>query len=108
MTLGGGRETLPPFIDGSPGGTYNAPVSTWINAIVYGQLAPSLLFASESAAREALDALLKRETRAGRIPSAGDIAGIPVWTVRNADGSIHASYWLSGEEHGPAMHDTRA
>ncbi len=35
--------------------------------------------------------------------SQGDIAGITVWTVRNADGSIYGSYWLSDEEHGPAM-----
>jgi hypothetical protein len=82
-------------------------VSTWINAIVYGELAPSLLFASEAAARTALEALLDREKRAGRTPSAGDVAGIPVWTVRNPDGSIHASYWLSDEEHGPAMRATR-
>ena len=78
-------------------------MTTWINAIVHGQLAPSLLYASHAAAREALDALLARETREGRRATAGDIAGIPVWTVRNADGSIHASYWLSDEEHGPAM-----
>ena len=79
-------------------------MSTWINSIVHGHLAPSLLFASQAAAREALDGLLTRETRGGRVVSEGDIAGIPVWTVRNADGSIYASYWLSGEEHGPAMH----
>ena len=90
-----------------PRSNYNAAVTTWINAIVYGQLAPSLLFASEAAAREALDALLARETRAGRRVSAGDVAGIPVWTVRNADSSIHASYWLSDEEHGPAMRASR-
>jgi len=82
---------------------YNAPVTTWINAIVYGELAPSLLFASESAARDALDAMLARDEREGRRPSKGDIAGITVWTVRNADGSIHGSYWLSDEEHGPAL-----
>ena len=82
-------------------------MTTWINAIVYGQLAPSLLFASEAAAREALDALLAREVREGRRSSEGDVAGITVWTVRNADGSIHASYWLSDEEHGPAMRATR-
>ena len=94
---------------GAPGrvGHYNRPVSTWINAIVYGQLAPSLLFASEQAAREALDALLAREEREGRRHSKGDIAGITVWTVRNADGSIHGSYWLSDEEHGPAMRASR-
>ena len=86
---------------------YNPPVSTWINAIVHGQLAPSLLFASEDAAREALDALLAREERQGRRPSKGDVAGITVWTVRNADGSIYGSYWLSDEEHGPAMRATR-
>jgi hypothetical protein len=82
-------------------------VSTWINAIVHGELAPSLLFASDAAAREALDALLAREARAGRKPSKGDVAGITVWTVRNADGSIHSSYWLSDEEHGPAMRARR-
>jgi len=82
-------------------------VNTWINAIVHGQLAPSLLFASEEAARTALDALLAREERAGRRPSKGDVAGITVWTVRNADGSIYASYWLSDEEHGPAMRASR-
>ena len=82
-------------------------MTTWINAIVHGQLAPSLLFASETAAREALDTLLAREVREGRRASKGDVAGITVWTVRNADGSIHASYWLSDEEHGPAMRATR-
>ena len=78
-------------------------MTTWINAIVHGELAPSLLFASEVAARDALDALLAREKRVGRQPSKGDVAGITVWTVRNADGSIHSSYWLSDEEHGPAL-----
>lgn len=82
-------------------------MSIWINAIIHGQLAPSLLFASDAAARTALEALLKREARAGRTPTAGDVAGIPVWTVRNADGSIYGSYWLSDEEHGPAMRATR-
>lgn len=78
-------------------------MGTWINAIVHGQLAPSLLFASEQAARTALDALLVRQQREGRRSSEGDVAGITVWTVRNPDGSIHGSYWLSDEEHGPAM-----
>jgi hypothetical protein len=82
-------------------------VSTWINAIIHGQLAPSLLFASDSAARAALETLIEREARAGRAATAGDIAGIPVWTLRNADGSIYGSYWLSDEEHGPAMRATR-
>ena len=81
-------------------------MDSWINSIVHGQLAPSLLFASPPAATTALHALLERERRAGRLTSVGDIGGIPVWTVRNADGSIHASYWLSGEEHGPAMRAT--
>ena len=39
-------------------------MGTCINSIVYGQLAPSLLFASEVAARDALAGILERETRA--------------------------------------------
>jgi hypothetical protein len=30
-----------------------------------------------------------------------------VWTVRDVDGAILQSWWISEEEHGPAMRATR-
>jgi hypothetical protein len=74
----------------------------WLNGISEGALVPSAMFASEEAARLALEFTLEKAKRAGCRVSQDEIAGYLIWTIRKRDGSIFASYWVGAEEHGPA------
>ena len=76
---------------------------TFINGIRDGVLAPSRMFATEDAAQRALEHLLAVARASGHRVRSDEVAGFYVWTVRDIDGVILQSWWLSEEEHGPAM-----
>ena len=76
---------------------------TWINGINDGELAPSLMYASELAAQRALSTLLSGARAEGRAISQQELADLHVWIVRDQRGSILKSWWISSDEHGPAL-----
>ncbi|RYG17106.1 hypothetical protein EON82_24250 [bacterium] len=82
-------------------------VITWINGIRNGELAPSLMFANEQAAERALQSLLTHARSEGFKVRHDEVADFYVWTVRDAAGVIVQSWWLSAEEHGPALRHFR-
>jgi hypothetical protein len=82
-------------------------MSFWVNGIREGKLAPSRMFTSEEAASRALQVLLSVARQQGHRIAPNELTGFLVWTVRDNDGAILESWWISEEEHGPAMRATR-
>lgn len=80
---------------------------TWLNGIRHGALAPSRMFSDDAAAQRALELLLTVARHDGHKVRSDEVAGFFVWTVRDDDGVIIESWWLSDEEHGPAMRALR-
>jgi hypothetical protein len=78
-------------------------VIAWINGTKDGQLAPSLMFASEVTAQNALDALLTNARRDGCLVTTSDCDGFVVWAARDPAGRVVRSWWLSEEENGPGI-----
>ena len=78
-------------------------MSYWVNGIQDGKLAPSRMFPSEAAASQALHAHLFGARQKGLKVAPNEVTGFLVWTVRDSDGAITESWWISQEEHGPAM-----
>jgi hypothetical protein len=82
-------------------------MSYWVNGIRDGKLAPSRMFPSEEAASGALQVLLTEARQHGHRIAPNEVTGFLVWTVRDGNGAIVESWWISEEEHGPAMRATR-